>query len=186
MASLKTEIEQEAPFSSLEEETLLNLLRTSDCLHRRLQFAVRAWGVTSTQYNVLRILRGAHPQGLTCAAIGSRMVTAEPDITRLLGRLKTLKLARQRRDRRDRRKVWTQITDAGLELLQAMDPVVQQLPKALFGAMKPEELSELNRLLESARHSGSATPTPECAYEEAANMAGARLPQERGSAVTRE
>jgi DNA-binding MarR family transcriptional regulator len=186
MASLKTEIEQDAPFSSLEEETLLNLLRTSDCLHRRLQFAVRAWGVTSTQYNVLRILRGAQPQGLTCAAIGNRMVTAEPDITRLLGRLKTLKLARQRRDRRDRRRVWTQITDAGLKLLKAMDPIVQQLPKTLLGGMKPEELSELNRLLESARHSGSRTPPPECADEEAANMAQARLPRERGNDVTRE
>lgn len=186
MASLKIEIEQKAPFSSLEEETLLNLLHTSDCLHRRVQLGVRAWGVTSTQYNVLRILRGAQPQGLTCAAIGSRMVTAEPDITRLLGRLKSLKLARQRRDHRDRRKVWTQITAAGLELLKAMDPVVQQLPKALLGGMKPEELSELNRLLESARHSGSETPTPECAYEEAANISGARSPRERGSAVTRE
>lgn len=158
MANLKAEIEQKTPFSSLEEETLLNLLRTSDCLHRRVQFAVRAWGVTSTQYNVLRILRGAQPQGLTCAAIGSRMVTAEPDITRLLGRLKTLKLARQRRDHRDRRKVWTQITDAGLDLLKAMDPVVQQLPKALLGAMKSEELSELNRLLESARQRSSEAP----------------------------
>ena len=161
MTDLKTEIEQKSPFSSLEEETLLNLLRTSDCLHRRVQFAVRAWGVTSTQYNVLRILRGAQPEGLTCAAIGKRMVTAEPDITRLLGRLKTLKLARQRRDRRDRRKVWTQITDAGLDLLKAMDPVVQQLPKALLGGMKSEELSELNRLLESARQNSSEAPIRE-------------------------
>jgi MarR family transcriptional regulator, 2-MHQ and catechol-resistance regulon repressor len=160
MTSLKIEIEQKAPFSSLEEETLLNLLRTSDCLHRRLQLEVRAWGVTSTQYNVLRILRGAQPQGLTCAAIGSHMVTAEPDLTRLLGRLKTLKLVRQQRDRRDRRKVWTQITDAGLELLKAMDPAVQHLPKALLGSMKAEELSELNRLLESARQSSSESPTP--------------------------
>ncbi len=162
MASLKVEIKQEAPFSSLEEETLLNLLHTSDCLHRRLQLEIRARGVTSTQYNVLRILRGAFPQGLTCAAIGSRMITAEPDITRLLSRLKALKLARQRRDRRDRRRVWTQITEAGLELLQAIDPVVRQVPKALLGDMKPEELTELNRLLELARNSGGKTPARQC------------------------
>ena len=84
MASLKLEIVQEAPFSSPEEEALLNLLRTSDWLHRAFHLKTRDWGITSTQYNVLRILRGAHPNGLTCTAIGSRMITAEPDITRLL------------------------------------------------------------------------------------------------------
>ena len=104
MASLKSEIEQQRPFSSLEEEALLNLLRTSDALEREVQHRTRAWGVTSTQYNVLRILRGAQPRGLTCAAIGSRiLITAEPDITRLLSRLKALKLIRQHRDRQDGR-----------------------------------------------------------------------------------
>src|ERR1017187_286920 len=128
MASLKIEIVQEAPFSSVEEEALLNLLRTSDCLQRAFHVKTREWGVTSTQYNVLRILRGAQPEGLTCAAIGSRMITAEPDITRLLNRLKGLKLIRQNRDRHDRRVVWTQISAAGLELLQAMDPEIQRGP----------------------------------------------------------
>ena len=98
MAGLKLEIAQERPFASLEEEALLNLLRTSDCLNRAFHLKTRDWGVTSTQYNVLRILRGAQPDGLTCSAIGSRMITAEPDITRLLARLKALKLIRQQRD----------------------------------------------------------------------------------------
>jgi len=100
MAGLKLEIMQERPFASLEEEALLNLLRTSDCLNRAFHVNTRGWGVTSTQYNVLRILRGAQPDGLTCAAIGSRMIAAEPDITRLLKRLKALKLIRQDRDLR--------------------------------------------------------------------------------------
>jgi len=186
MASLKVEIEQEAPFSSLEEEALLNLLRTSDCLHRRFQLEIRGWGVTSTQYNVLRILRGAHPQGLTCAAIGSRMITSEPDITRLLGRLKALKLARQRRDRRDRRVVWTHITDAGLALLRTMDPVVERLPKALLGAMKPEELVELNRLLELARSTGTQVAAPECDCDGAATAGASAPAASAGSAVIRE
>ena len=73
---------------------MLSLLRTSDCLNRAFHLKTREWGVTSTQYNVLRILRGAHPKGLTCAAIRSRMIAAEPDITRLLARLKALKLDR--------------------------------------------------------------------------------------------
>jgi DNA-binding MarR family transcriptional regulator len=151
MASLKLEIVQEPPFSSVEEEALLNLLRTSDAVHRAFQRKTRDWGVTSTQYNVLRILRGAEPRGLTCAAIGSRMITAEPDITRLLGRLKTLKLIRQRRDPKDRRVVWTQISQAGLDLLKAMAPVIERAPKELLGNMSKADLEEFIRLLELAR-----------------------------------
>jgi DNA-binding MarR family transcriptional regulator len=151
MASLKHEIAQELPFSTLEEEALLNVLRTADCLDRVFQRISRSWGVTSTQYNVLRILRGAQPQGLTCSAIGNRMITAEPDITRLLRRLKALKLIRQQRDRHDRRVVWTQISAAGLELLQQMDPVIQRTPTQLLGHLGEHELRELTRLLEVAR-----------------------------------
>jgi DNA-binding MarR family transcriptional regulator len=151
MVGLKLEIEQKAPFSSVEEEVFLNLLRTSDCLRRAFHLHTSAWSVTPTQYNVLRILRGAQPRGLPCAAIGSRMITAEPDITRLLGRLKGLKLIRQRRDRRDRRVVWTQISAAGLELLRAMDPVIHRIPGELLGHMKGAELREMIRLLELAR-----------------------------------
>jgi DNA-binding MarR family transcriptional regulator len=151
MASLKLEIAQEPPFSSVEEEALLNLLRTADCLHRAFHLKTRDWGLTSTQYNVLRILRGARPQGLTCSAIGSRMITAEPDITRLLSRLKTLKFVRQQRDRHDRRVVWTQISESGLQLLTEMDPVIQQLPVDQLGHLEKAELAELIRLLERAR-----------------------------------
>jgi DNA-binding MarR family transcriptional regulator len=151
MAELKLEIAQERPFASLEEEALLNLLRTSDCLNRAVQLKTRPWGVTSTQYNVLRILRGAQPQGFTCSAIGSRMIAAEPDITRLLARLKALKLIRQRRDRQDRRVVWTQISESGLALLQEMEPVILRLPGELLGHVSEAELTELIRLLELAR-----------------------------------
>ena len=108
-------------------------MRTSDCLHRAFQQRIRGFGLTSTQYNVLRILRGAQPDGLTCAAIGARMIAVEPDITRLLARLKRLKLIRQHRDRHDRRVVWTQITDAGLKLLHAMDPVISACPANCSG-----------------------------------------------------
>jgi DNA-binding MarR family transcriptional regulator len=151
MAGLKLEIVQEAPFSSVEEEALLNLLRTSDCLHRAFHLKTRDWGVTSTQYNVLRILRGAQPHGLTCSAIGSRMIAAEPDITRLLSRLKSLKLVRQKRDPYDRRVVWTQVSEAGLDLLRRMDPTIKRLPGELLGHLESSELAELIRLLELAR-----------------------------------
>ena len=151
MAALKHEIAQERPFSSVEEEALLNLMRTADCLHRTFQRRTRDWGVTSTQYNVLRILRGSHPQGLTCSAIGDRMITAEPDITRLLARMKAQKLIKQQRDKRDRRVVWTQISSAGLELLGNMDPEITRAPKELLGHMEQKDVAELTRLLELAR-----------------------------------
>jgi len=151
MANLKVEIAQTAPFSSIEEEAILNLMRTSDCMNRAFHHKTRDWGLTSTQYNVLRILRGAEPEGLACAAIGARMITAEPDITRLLSRLKGLKLIRQHRDRQDRRVLWTRIAEAGLELLRKMDPVIERAPKELLGHMNREELAGMIRLLELAR-----------------------------------
>lgn len=153
MASLKREIAQQKPFSSSEEEAVLNLLRTADHFEREIQLRTRAFGVTSTQYNVLRILRGAGDEGLTCSSIGERMITAEPDITRLLGRLRALKLIRQRRDRQDRRVVRTQISEAGLELLRKMDPEIQKGPKELLAHLSGAETAEMIRLLEKARHS---------------------------------
>jgi len=151
MAGLKREIAQERPFSSKEEEAFLNLLRTSDCLQRSFQRSTRHWGITSTQYNVLRILRGAQPQGLTCSAVGDRMITAEPDITRLLARMKALKLIKQQRDKRDKRVVWTGISTAGLELLAKMDEEITEMPRMLLGHLSREDLDQFIRLLEEAR-----------------------------------
>ena len=172
MASLKHEIAQERPFSSTEEEAFLNLMRTSDCLQRAFQRKIRPWGITSTQYNVLRILRGAQPLGLTCSAIGDRMITAEPDITRLLARMKTLKLIRQQRDKQDRRVVWTQISSTGLELLSKMDGEITQMPKDLLGHIAQKDLQHLIGLLEEARKNCLDQPAsvscdgPECPLPE--------------------
>lgn len=166
MAGLKQEIAQQRPFASAQEEALLNLMRTADCLNRAFHRTTRKWGITSTQYNVLRILRGAHPQGLPCSAIGNRMITAEPDITRLLARLKTLKLIRQQRDRKDRRVVLTFISDAGQELLRQMDAVIQELPQELLGHLNDEDLRQFIRLLELARRGcDDAAAPPTCTGE---------------------
>lgn len=151
MPNLKAEIAQGPPFASAHEEALLNVLRTADVLQREFHLRSRGWGVTSTQYNVLRILRGAQPHGLPCAAIGDRMIAAEPDITRLLSRLKKLNLIRQRRDSHDRRIVVTHISEAGIELLRQMDPVIERAPHELLGHLSPSETAELIRLLELAR-----------------------------------
>ncbi len=163
MASLKAEIAQERPFSSDEEEAVLNLMRTSDCLQRVFQRRTRDWGVTSTQYNVLRILRGAGSQGLTCSAIGERMITAEPDITRLLARLRAMKLIRQQRDKQDRRVVWTHISAEGLALLGKMDAEITQIPRDLLGHLDRKDLAELIRLVELARkHCGDGQAPVSC------------------------
>jgi DNA-binding MarR family transcriptional regulator len=159
---LQNEIAQQRPFTSSAEEALLNLMRTADCVNRTAQRITRGWGITSTQYNVLRILRGAHPEGLTCSAIGDRMIAADPDITRLLSRLKTLKLVRQQRDKRDRRVVWTHISQNGLELLAEMDPTVQQMPAEILGHLNEAQVSQFIHLLELARarcHDGSVPVT---------------------------
>ena len=89
------------------------------------------------------------------------MITAEPDITRLLRRLKGLKLIRQRRDPHDRRVVWTQISAAGLALLKAMEPVIERVPRELLGHMNGAELAELIRLLELARKQNQEMPATE-------------------------
>ena len=148
------------PRACPEENLFLELLRTTDMLSRHMTQVLKAEDLTSNQYNVLRILRGAQPQGLPCSAIGDRMIAAEPDITRLLARLKRLKLIRQHRDRRDRRVVLTEITESGLELLEAMDPAVRSAPRELLGHIQGSDLAELIRLLELARHPCADKPQP--------------------------
>jgi DNA-binding MarR family transcriptional regulator len=158
MVELRREIMQGVPFASREEEAFLSLLRTADCLQRDFHRRIRSWGITLTQYNVLRILRGAQPRGLTCSAIGARVITAVPDITRLLARLKKRNLICQQYDSQDRRVVWTQISATGLELLEDMDPVILKIPGDLLANLKGAEVEELVRLLELARNNAQNPP----------------------------
>lgn len=160
MTSLKLEIVQEKPFTSRQEEAFLSLLRTTDCLQRAFHLGIRKQGLTSTQYNVLRILRGSQPHGLTCSAIGERMITAVPDITRLLARLKSADLIQQERDTQDRRIVRTQISAKGLELLQQMDPLIEHLPMELFRHMQEKDVQQLISLLEEVRRPYSMPVDP--------------------------
>ncbi|HEY4660081.1 MAG TPA: MarR family transcriptional regulator, partial [Terriglobales bacterium] len=110
---------------SLEEAVFLDLLRTSDVLSRRLAYILKNEDLSSNQYNVLRILRGA-PEGLACGEIGSRMISRDPDITRLLDRLEKRGLISRCRETKDRRTVLTRISPEGLKLLARLDEPVQQ------------------------------------------------------------
>ena len=111
------EIQQTLAFATIEEELLVSLLRTTDVLHERFEQMIRPFNISMTQYNVLRILRGAEPGGRTRGEIGERMIAREPDVTRLLERMEKAGLVKRSRDKEDRRVVVTRITPAGLKLL---------------------------------------------------------------------
>ncbi|HZD04748.1 MAG TPA: MarR family transcriptional regulator [Longimicrobiales bacterium] len=135
---------------SLEQVTFLDLLRTSNRLGEGVVEVLRPAGLTPTQYNVLRILRGSgHP--LTCGEIGERMITRDPDVTRLLDRLLKRGLVTRARSRKDRRVVVTDITAEGLRILQELDEPVARLHREQLGHLGPDRLRELGRLLEEAR-----------------------------------
>jgi DNA-binding MarR family transcriptional regulator len=127
------DIHQTKPFASIEEELLVSLLRTGDVLHERFEQIIRPFNISMTQYNVLRILRGAEPTGRTCGEIGERMIAREPDVTRLLERMDKAGLIKRTRDSQDRRVVVTRITSGGLKLLDEMEPKLRELD----GVLKP-------------------------------------------------
>jgi len=134
----------------LEETAYLELCRTTDMLSRRLSVVLKAEDLSSNQYNVLRILRGA-PGGLPCGEIGNRMITRDPDITRLLDRLEKRKLISRCRETRDRRMVTARIASDGLELLARMDEPVRAMHRSQLGHMGRERLLALTGLLKLAR-----------------------------------
>lgn len=133
-----------------EEAAFLDLLRTTDILSRPVAQVLKTEDVSATQYNVLRILRGA-PGGLTCGEIGNRMITRDPDITRLLDRLEKRNLISRCRETKDRRMVLTRIAPAGLELLARLDEPVQSTHRKLLGHLGRERLRALVSLLAACR-----------------------------------
>ncbi|HEV3332827.1 MAG TPA: MarR family transcriptional regulator [Bryobacteraceae bacterium] len=135
---------------SREEMTFLDLLRTTDALSRRLVLLLKTEDVSSTQYNVLRILRGA-PDGLACGEIANRMITRDPDITRLLDRLEKRGLVARCRETGDRRMVLTRITREGLALLARLDQPVQEVHRRQLGHLGRERLRALAELLSDCR-----------------------------------
>lgn len=134
----------------LEEAAYLELARTTDMLARHLSVVLKAEDLSSNQYNVLRILRGA-AEGLPCGEIGNRMITRDPDITRLLDRLEKRSLIARCRETRDRRTVMAKITPDGLKLLARMDEPVRAGHRSQLGHLGRERLLMLTELLQSAR-----------------------------------
>jgi DNA-binding MarR family transcriptional regulator len=148
---LQREIKQSRPFECLEVEATVSLARTADALLRDLEGPLKDAGLSPTQYNVLRILRGAGPAGLACREIAERMITRDPDITRLLDRLERQGLVERRREMHDRRVVTTRIRPAGLQLLKSLDRPVVELNRRRLGHLGPRRLRALIALLDAAR-----------------------------------
>lgn len=134
---------------SLEEDVFLDLMRTSDLLSRRLVPVLKDEDLSPAQYNVLRILRGA-PEGLSCGDIGNRMISRDPDITRLLDRMEKRNLIQRARDTQDRRMVLTRISREGLQMLARLDEPIQAAHRKLLGHMGRERLHRLTALLRTA------------------------------------
>ena len=148
---LRDEIKQTKPFASVHEEAFLNVARTAAVLGHSFAEAVKPHGVTATQYNVLRILRGAGPAGLCRNEVRDRLVAQVPDVTRLLDRMEEAGLIEREREAADRRMVTTRITSEGLRLLKALDEPVLALHRAQLGHLSQQQLTTLIELLTLAR-----------------------------------
>lgn len=145
LSTVGDEIRQTKAFATIEEELLVSLLRTTAVLQERFEQMIRPFNLSMTQYNVLRILRGAEPEGRTCGEIGERMIAREPDVTRLLERMEKANLIKRTRHSADRRVVVTRITSGGLKLLDEIDPKLREIDGLLkpMGARKIETTLKL-------------------------------------------
>jgi DNA-binding MarR family transcriptional regulator len=150
---LKDEIKQRKPFASLEAEVYLNLMRTADALSRASQEILKLVDLSPNQYNVLRILRGAGRQGLCCREVAERMITRDPDITRLVDRLERRGLLTRHRNSKDRRVIMVRTSEAGQKLLKDLDRPMEESNRRQLGHMSQGDLRKLVELLEAARES---------------------------------
>jgi DNA-binding MarR family transcriptional regulator len=147
---LHIELKKKKPFSSPEQEAAINILRTSDQLQNRFGRLFRQFGLTPSQYNVLRILRG-EGRPLPCQEIAARLIQVVPAMTGLVDRLEKQDLVRRDRCTRDRRVIFIELTAKGQKLLGEMDQPVLELHRELLGHLAASELTELSRLLEKSR-----------------------------------
>lgn len=148
---LQAEIRQTRSFRTRQEEATISILRTADMVRRHFAAAMEPHGITTQQYNVLRILRGALPEALPTLEIGERLIERVPGITRLLDRLEEKGWVRRQRCPEDRRQVNCWITPAGLELLANMDEKIDIADTSAVSDFTPDELATLIQLLGRVR-----------------------------------
>jgi DNA-binding MarR family transcriptional regulator len=149
--TLRDELKMTRPFKSLEEEAILSIARTAAIIEHAAAEAFRPFDLTTTQYNVLRILRGAGDDGLCRNEVGERLVTKVPDVTRLLDRMESAGLIVRQRGGQDRRYVATRITEKGLKLLERIDRELPAIHGRQLGHVSQKRLKELIGILEEIR-----------------------------------
>ncbi|HET7273924.1 MAG TPA: MarR family transcriptional regulator [Longimicrobiaceae bacterium] len=149
--NLRTEIAQTRPFASRQQEAHLSIMRTAAALDHAVSEALKPYGVTPAQYNILRILRGAGDEGLCRNAVRDRMVAKVPDTTRMLDRMEAAGLVERSRDENDRRFVTTRISDEGLRLTAELDEPMEALAHKHAGHLTKSELTMLIDLLARIR-----------------------------------
>jgi len=140
-------------FRSREQQATLGLLRTADAVKRSLAQVIEPHGITPQQYNVLRILRGAGPEGIPTLTIGERMIEQTPGVTRLVDRLERKGLVARNPCPTDRRRVFCRITPKGLDLLKELDDPINRWDAQAVSVLPPSELDSLINLLDRVRAS---------------------------------
>ncbi|MEL6104860.1 MAG: MarR family transcriptional regulator [Planctomycetota bacterium] len=148
---LAKEIGKKEPFDLLEREVFLNLARTFSIVSTEFEKLFKSFGITSVQYNALRILRG-HGAPVSIYQIGEQMITRQPDMPRLVDRLVGMELAAKQRCENDRRVVWVTLTTKGKSLLKKIDQPLDQLHRKRLEHMSKAQIRSLNDLLWLARH----------------------------------
>ncbi len=151
MKTIQEEIKQTRPFPTLEEEAIVSLARTAAVVETASTDLMKNYGLTVTLYNVLRILRGAGPGGLCRYEVRDRLITPEPDVTRLLDRLEKGGYVMRERNVMNRREVKATITQRGLDLLDEIEGPLRKLHDEQVGHMNEQDLRDLIRLLAVAR-----------------------------------
>lgn len=149
--SLREDIKQKKPFTSPEQEAYLNILRTAAALNDELEQLLKPYELTGAQYNVLRILRGAEPEGLCRNEVRDRMLTRMPDMTRLLDRMEAAGLVERIRSDSDRRMVATHITADGRKLVDQVTRSINELHERQLGHLTQKQLAALVELLTLVR-----------------------------------
>jgi DNA-binding MarR family transcriptional regulator len=150
-SKLQEEIKQGKPFASPQEELWLSLARTTAMASHVIEQGLRCHGLSPTQYNVLRILRGAGPAGLCQYEIGDRLVAQVPDVPRIVDRMEKAGLVQRTRGTSDRRIVMASLTAAGMDLVGSLDEPVAGMISGIFSRLGDTEIETLNELLASAR-----------------------------------
>lgn len=157
--TIQGEIQQTRPFPSLRDQVVVNLMRTLNAVAEPwVQYLKRTEGLSPSQYNLLRILRGARPEKVRICDIGARLINRDPDVTRLVDRLVQRGLASRAHDIADRRVVLVEITDSGMQLLARLDPTLAHYNEAAMGGLDTAQLQSLDALLNELRDGIRPTP----------------------------